>query len=416
MTREIKEIFLLVLIGIFAFSDFAFAQSCPSMTTVSGTNVTFVGEVTDTGGDVSTTAWFEYGQTTAYGQKSPETVLTSAGVYCITVSSLSPCTTYHYRAVARNSAGTSYGEDKTFTTSCGGPSVDLKVNNSDGPITISYNTPVTLIWNSSNANYCTAFGGWSGTKPISGSETTGNLTSSKTYTLTCTGSGGSASDSVTVYVAETQLSFSVNKLVRNLSDGTVWQDSVSADPLEVISFSIQVTAGDQALSDVIVKDILPAKIGSPRNLKVDNNPFVGDITSGINIGNLIPNQTKRITFDADVLGPNEFGFGETQLTNTVNVSSGNLVQTDTAKIIVTKKAVAGAATGVPTGFTDNLLFDSLVLPLSIASVLTWVLKSHILAWEEWLDERKRRFQEYKSAKLLKLKIAKIKAKEFFRKR
>ena len=80
------------------------------------------------------------------------------------------------------------------------PIVDLKANGSDGPITIDYNTSVILEWSSSNADSCEASGDWSGSKPTSGSEPTGNLTSSKTYTLTCTGENGSDSDSVTVNV------------------------------------------------------------------------------------------------------------------------------------------------------------------------------------------------------------------------
>ncbi len=81
------------------------------------------------------------------------------------------------------------------------PTVDIKANGSGGPITISYNTSVTLSWSSTNTTSCTASGGWSGSKGTSGSESTGSLTSSKTFTLTCTGPGGSAVDSVTVNVS-----------------------------------------------------------------------------------------------------------------------------------------------------------------------------------------------------------------------
>ena len=80
------------------------------------------------------------------------------------------------------------------------PTVDLKANNSNGPITIPYNTAATLSWTSTNATSCSASGNWSGAKALSGSQSTGNLTSNKTYTITCTGSGGSATDSVVVNV------------------------------------------------------------------------------------------------------------------------------------------------------------------------------------------------------------------------
>jgi len=81
------------------------------------------------------------------------------------------------------------------------PTVDIKADDSDGPITINYNTAASLTWISQNADSCTASGDWSGSKLTSGSESTGNLTSSKTYTITCTGPGGSVSDSVTVDVS-----------------------------------------------------------------------------------------------------------------------------------------------------------------------------------------------------------------------
>lgn len=82
------------------------------------------------------------------------------------------------------------------------PTVDIKANGSDGPVTIGFNSSANLSWSSQNADNCTASGAWSGSKNTSGSQSTGNLTSSKTYTITCTGQGGSDSDSVTVNVQQ----------------------------------------------------------------------------------------------------------------------------------------------------------------------------------------------------------------------
>jgi hypothetical protein len=59
----------------------------------------------------------------------------------------------------------------------------------------------TLSWSTTNADACIASGAWSGTKAVSGSESTGALTSTQTYTLTCSGTGGSVAKSVTVTVA-----------------------------------------------------------------------------------------------------------------------------------------------------------------------------------------------------------------------
>ena len=49
-----------------------------------------------------------------------------------------------------------------------------------------------LSWTSSNAASCSASGGWSGTKSTGGSQSTGALTAPTTFSLSCTGPGGSS--------------------------------------------------------------------------------------------------------------------------------------------------------------------------------------------------------------------------------
>jgi hypothetical protein len=79
------------------------------------------------------------------------------------------------------------------------PQVNIKANGSGGPITVSYKTGVTIKWTSTNALSCSVSPtGWVGK---SGSKSTGPLTASKTYTLTCLGPGGKRSDSVLVNVS-----------------------------------------------------------------------------------------------------------------------------------------------------------------------------------------------------------------------
>jgi len=334
------------------------------------------------------------------------------------------------RAISGSESTGRLTSSKTYTITCSGlggsatdsvivnistpyspPTVDIKTNNSDGPITIAYNTSASLTWTSTNANSCYASNAWSGAKATSGSQLTGNLTSLKTYTITCTGSGGSASDSVTVNTP-TDAKFSTRKTVRNLSRGTVFSDSIYADPGEVLTFGIAIKAGNNPIYNVVVKDTLPTGIIYRGDLRVDNILTIGDIFTGLNIGNLAAGQNKTITFRGDVAGAESFSFGQTELINTVSVSSGTISHSDTAKIIVTRTAVAGAVTLIPTGLTNNLFLDSFLLPLVIASLTVWLFKSRIIQFEEWLDERKRKYQKYKSQKILQLKIAQIKAREF----
>lgn len=194
--------FTIVLVASLVFFRFALAETCPENTVAEETQATLVGEVTDDGGDPNLTVWFQYGKTTSYGLETSRQSKYGTGRFCATVYNLDPCTTYHFRAVARNSAGTSYGENKTFTTECRPVTVDIKANNSDGPITLYYMDYVTLSWTSQNAVSCTASGDWSGTKSTSGSETRQlNTVKTYTFTLTCQNvAGQTAQDSVQVIV------------------------------------------------------------------------------------------------------------------------------------------------------------------------------------------------------------------------
>jgi hypothetical protein len=69
----------------------------------------------------STSYEFQYGATTAYGQSWPTVevnlgAFTGAQPVSVTLLNLQPGTTYHYRLLASNGGGTSYGADGTFTT------------------------------------------------------------------------------------------------------------------------------------------------------------------------------------------------------------------------------------------------------------------------------------------------------------
>ena len=251
------------------------------------------------------------------------------------------------------------------------PTVDIKANGSDGPITIPYNSSATLSWTSTNATSCQASGAWSGTKPLSGSESTGNLTTGTyTYTLTCQGAGGTASDSVTVNV-EAQLlpALTISKLARNLTQGqTTFADTISANPLDQIEFRIQITStGSANVSNVQVQDVLPWQLTYQGNLKVDGASFSGDILSGINLGTLTPGQTKTITFEAQVVAEENFNYGTTSLVNTGKTWADSVSQiVDTAVVNVTRTAPSPVSPGLTISklvrnITDNTTFQESVL-------------------------------------------------------
>jgi hypothetical protein len=94
---------------------------------VTGTSAALSGTVDPAGH--STSWYFEFGPTTAYGTKTAsQSVGSSGGAHTVTVpiSALAPATTYHVRLVATNSSGTNYGADVSFATV--GPAITLSAS------------------------------------------------------------------------------------------------------------------------------------------------------------------------------------------------------------------------------------------------------------------------------------------------
>ncbi len=87
-------------------------------TSVTATTASLAGGVYPNG--LATAYWWQYGPTTAYGQATAAVQVTApspgATVVAGSLAGLAPGTVYHYRLVAQNADGTSYGYDTTLTT------------------------------------------------------------------------------------------------------------------------------------------------------------------------------------------------------------------------------------------------------------------------------------------------------------
>jgi YVTN family beta-propeller protein len=97
------------------------ATGPPVVTTSPPTNVTTSSATLNGSLDphgLTTTAYFQYGTTTSYGHTTPMQSQTGNTYRNIAtnISGLATHTTYHFRIVATNSAGTKYGSDRTFST------------------------------------------------------------------------------------------------------------------------------------------------------------------------------------------------------------------------------------------------------------------------------------------------------------
>lgn len=113
-------------------------------------------------------------------------------------TSVSQNTDYLYQIEAYNGGGANRSNTINVTT----PYCSPTLNFSGSPATIFQGQSTTLSWSTSLATSCAASGAWSGSKPTSGSEVIiPSPPPSATYTLTCTGPGGSTGpQSVTIDV------------------------------------------------------------------------------------------------------------------------------------------------------------------------------------------------------------------------
>ena len=175
-------------------------------------------------------------------------------------SSLTNTTTYNISCVGTNGQ---YVSDQVTVTVASQPTPAPTVNISANPSSVAYGGSSTISWTSSNATSCTASGtGWSGTKATSGNYYASSLTSTKTYTITCTGPGGQATDTTTVYVQSApqaptvSLSASPNSVAYGGSTNLTWNVSnatsctANSNPLTSFTGSKSASGGSQYVGNL----------------------------------------------------------------------------------------------------------------------------------------------------------------------
>jgi PKD repeat protein len=104
------------------------------------------------------------------------------------VGPLNAIKTYSFKLTCSNAAGVAF-DNVTVKIIPSPPVVSLTAS----PASVTLGGSATLNWLATNSpTSCTASGSWSGTKPFNGTQSTGALTTVKTYTysLSCTNAGG----------------------------------------------------------------------------------------------------------------------------------------------------------------------------------------------------------------------------------
>jgi len=142
--------------------------------------------------------------------------------YFIAPGILSADSIYHWRLRAENNLSGSYNS-RDFGVSFS-PGVDLRVNDSHGPLIVNYENSISLSWATSGATTCLASGDWEGDKALAGKEDATKLLSDKIYQLSCTGPGGTTEAAVAVNV----LPLPTLSLDLKISpDNQDWQESLA---------------------------------------------------------------------------------------------------------------------------------------------------------------------------------------------
>jgi phosphodiesterase/alkaline phosphatase D-like protein len=152
----------------------------PSAVTLPATNVTLTSATLNSkvnANNADTTVSFEYGLDTSYGSTVSATPSPVSGTTDTPVSAnltdLTPHTLYHYRIKATNSAGTTYGNDETFTTDISpvvkacdttnitgaGATLNCTINPSDNNVAVTFQYGTTTSYGKSAAGVPSSING-----------------------------------------------------------------------------------------------------------------------------------------------------------------------------------------------------------------------------------------------------------------
>ncbi len=400
----------------------------PDVATRDASNITryeaeLEGELMDIGDDDSAQVWFEYGRTTSYGYETSRRVKYSEGSFYSDISGLESYTTYHFRAVAQNDRGTTYGEDRTFFTDNNGNNNDN--NNYDRPSVSTrpatnvsrYEATLngylddtgdggdTQVWFEYGSNEYYGYRTAARTKSSVGSFSAdvSNLYANKTYhfrAVARNNHGTTYSSDRTFYTSDSYSDRDDNYyddnyyyddnryntgLYLKIWDANIsygqrtWSKSVSAQPNNIISFIVEAKNNTNfTMRDVLVDVALASRIKLYDGIYVNGNRISDRGLSAISLGNLSPGQRKTIMFQGRVDSNASFGYGANELITIASVRNAYAVS-DSAKVIVSRTGLLGISTGptsLSTGLADGMA-DFFLIPALLALLSAFFFRKQL---------------------------------------
>jgi len=106
---------------------------------------------------------------------------------------------------------------------------------------------ITINWSSSNTTSCSASGNWSGARALSGSEDIILLSGNNTFTLQCSGEGGSSSESIVVFAFDLGLYQSQI----SVDEDQNFTGSIKADPNETLTQGLTYKITEQTINGTL---------------------------------------------------------------------------------------------------------------------------------------------------------------------
>lgn len=347
VNNSIKNIALVVLVGaVLAVPLFASAAIPPTVVTYQAADITLdsaklKGAVIRDGGCAAMTAWFQYGSDTSYGSNTSQVKRTTTGAFSATISDLSSCNTYHFRAITRGNGGTSYGSDKVLTTKC--PSFDARVSvkNLSREDTIWYES----LW----------------AEPFS----------RLLFRIKLHSTGDAVVQGIT--------------LENELPPNVIYKGNLI---IKDVRSSEDISRGAVAVGNLLpggTKIItFEAQVGSEAGLDYGRNNLINTVLA--------------YTSEFSDIGSCKIMV----IRGGVAPAAADTTGGDTGAMVNGAPSTV-SATQIGTGVTTDVL-GSILLPLMIAFLLVWTFKSKLIGFDRWTEKRKKEIDEHRAKRKLKRMI------------
>jgi len=127
------------------------------------------------------------------------------------------------------SCSTGYNCINNICVAPAAPAIDIRVNGTSNSLEVDVGSSIVISWTATNASGCAAYGAWSGSQNTSGLYTATALQGSNSYSLICSGAGGTATASITV-------------------------KGIDKTPVITLPSSLQLTDGSSAVLNAVVSE------------------------------------------------------------------------------------------------------------------------------------------------------------------